>query len=304
MSLLSMFRQGLAKTSKKLRGKIQNIFQAGYIDGHILDELEEVLIQADVGVAASQEMLQALKEANRELEVKTEDELVDVMVRCVEDIFLQTAEPMRVASSGLTVYLMVGVNGSGKTTTIGKLAKRWKDDGKAVILAAADTFRAAAKEQLEVWADRLGIDMISHQSGSDPGAVVYDAVRAAVARKADLLVVDTAGRLHTKKNLMEELKKIKRIVAREIPDAPHEVILVVDGTTGQNGLSQARVFSEAVGVTGICITKLDGSAKGGIALAITKELGIPVKLVGMGEGFDDLSDFDAQAFAKGLFGKS
>ena len=207
------------------------------------------------------------------------------------------------AESGPTVYTLVGVNGSGKTTTIAKLAKRWRDQGKSVIMAAADTFRAAAEDQLEVWAKRTGSTMIAHQPGSDPGAVAFDAVRSALARNADLVLVDTAGRLHTQRNLIEELKKIIRVIGREIPEAPHEVILVIDGTTGQNGLHQAKVFAEAAGVTGICITKLDGSSKGGIAVAIASEMRLPVKLVGIGEAAEDLRDFD-RGRLPALFGRA
>jgi len=301
MSLFKEFKKGLGRTSKHLRQKIQSVFRGQAITEEFLDDLEAILIQSDVGVKAALELRENLREESRKRPIRTENEFYEVMAQKVEEIFETVNEPLRVASQGPTVYVMVGVNGSGKTTTIAKLAKRWKDQGKKVILAAADTFRAAAKDQLAIWAKRVDADIISHQEGSDPGAVAFDAARAALARKADLLLVDTAGRLHTNKNLMEELKKIVRVVSREIPGAPHEVILVIDGTTGQNGLSQAKTFAERVGVTGICITKLDGSSKGGIAVAIAKELKIPVKLVGVGEGVDDLQDFEPHAFALGLF---
>lgn len=301
MNLFKEFKKGLARTSKNLRQKIQSIFQGQAITEEFLDDLEAILIQSDVGVKATLELRENVREESRKCPIRTENELYEVMAQKVEEIFKTVNEPLRVASQGPTVYVMVGVNGSGKTTTVAKLAKRWRDQGKKVILAAADTFRAAAQDQLAIWAKRVGADIISHQEGSDPGAVAFDAARAALARRADLLLVDTAGRLHTNKNLMEELKKIVRVLSREIPGAPHEVILVIDGTTGQNGLSQAKIFAEQVGVTGICITKLDGSSKGGIAVAIAKELKIPVKLVGVGEGVDDLKDFEPHAFALGLF---
>jgi fused signal recognition particle receptor len=301
MDLFDKFREGLAKSSKSIRDKVQGIFAPGRITTEFLDELEEALIQADVGVEAASLLRDRIQEENRKRGMRTEDELFGVMSELVKSVFDRVAAPLEVAEEGPTVYVLIGVNGSGKTTTIAKLAKRWKDRGKTVIMAAADTFRAAAGDQLAVWAQRTGSTMIQHQEGSDPGAVAFDAVKSAMARKTDLVLVDTAGRLHTKKNLVEELKKVVRVIGRELPGAPHEVLLVIDGTTGQNGLSQARVFTEAAGVTGICLTKLDGSSKGGIAIAIAEELKIPVKLVGIGEGMDDLKDFDSEAFAKALF---
>lgn len=303
MGLFQKIKDSLTKTSWSLKEKIQDIFKPGVLTPEFLDELEAILIESDVGVKAAQELRKSLEEEARKKPIKDQDELYKIMAEKIETIFREIDEPLKTAPEGPTVYVLCGVNGSGKTTTLAKLGKRWTDQGKKVIAAAADTFRAAAEDQLEVWARRIGMDVIAHQEGSDPGAVAFDAVRSALARKADLVLVDTAGRLHTKKNLMEELKKIVRIISREIPGAPHEVILVIDGTTGQNGLSQAKVFLENVGVTGICITKLDGSAKGGIAVAISRELRIPVKLVGTGEGIDDLRDFDARAYAMGLFGR-
>jgi fused signal recognition particle receptor len=303
MDLFDKFREGLAKSSKSIRDKVQGIFAPGRITTEFLDELEEALIQADVGVEAASLLRDRIQEENRKRGMRTEDELFGVMSELVKSVFDRVAAPLEVAEEGPTVYVLIGVNGSGKTTTIAKLAKRWKDRGKTVIMAAADTFRAAAGDQLAVWAQRTGSTMIQHQEGSDPGAVAFDAVKSAMARKTDLVLVDTAGRLHTKKNLVEELKKVVRVIGRELPGAPHEVLLVIDGTTGQNGLSQARVFTEAAGVTGICLTKLDGSSKGGIAIAIADELKIPVKLVGIGEGMDDLKDFDSEAFAKALFAR-
>jgi len=303
MDLFDKLREGLAKSSKSIRDKVQGIFAPGRITTEFLDELEEALIQADVGVEAASLLRDRIQEENRKRGMRTEDELFGVMSELVKSVFDRVVAPLEVAEEGPTVYVLIGVNGSGKTTTIAKLAKRWKDRGKTVIMAAADTFRAAAGDQLQVWAQRTGSTMIQHQEGSDPGAVAFDAVKSAMARKTDLVLVDTAGRLHTKKNLVEELKKVVRVIGRELPGAPHEVLLVIDGTTGQNGLSQARVFTEAAGVTGICLTKLDGSSKGGIAIAIAEELKIPVKLVGIGEDVDDLKDFDSEAFARALFAR-
>ncbi|MGE5578792.1 MAG: signal recognition particle-docking protein FtsY [Bacillota bacterium] len=303
MNLFEKWKQGLQKSSKNLLEKVQGILMPGHITEEFLDNLEEALIQSDVGMEAAGLLRERIVEENKRQGLKSQDDLLGVMAGLVKDIFEGVSEPLRVAESGPTVYVLIGVNGSGKTTTIAKLAKRWKDRGKSVIMAAADTFRAAAGDQLAVWAQRTGSMIIQHQEGSDPGAVAFDAVKSAIARKIDLVLVDTAGRLHTQKNLVEELKKIVRVIGRELPGAPHEVLLVVDGTTGQNGLNQARTFAGAAGVTGICITKLDGSSKGGIAVAIAEELKIPVKLVGVGEAMDDLRDFDPEAFSKALFGR-
>jgi fused signal recognition particle receptor len=302
MSVFQKLKQGLSKTSSNIRNKIQDIFRPGVLSDEFLDELEAVLIQADVGVEATTDLIDSLREESRSRSFETVEDLYRTMAEKVADIFASVDAPLQVAGGGPTVYAMVGVNGSGKTTTIAKLAHRYTRQTKKVILAAADTFRAAADDQLAVWAKRTGADLIRHSHGSDPGAVAFDAAKAAIARKADLLLVDTAGRLHTKKNLMEELKKIIRVLSREIPGAPHEIILVIDGTTGQNGLVQAREFAQAVDITGLCITKLDGSSKGGIAVAIASELGIPVKLVGVGEQAEDLRDFDSRSFAYSLFG--
>ncbi len=303
MNIFERFKQGLSKSSQSFREKVQGIFVPGHITAAFLDELEEALVQSDVGVTAAGMLRERIQEENRKRGVRSEEDLFGVMAELVREIFDAASQPLRIADDGPTVYVLVGVNGSGKTTSIAKLAKRWRDEGKSVIMAAADTFRAAAGDQLAVWAQRTGSTLIQHQEGSDPGAVAFDAVKSALARKADLVLVDTAGRLHTQKNLIEELKKVVRVIGRELPGAPHEVLLVIDGTTGQNGLNQAKVFAGAVGVTGICLTKLDGSSKGGIAVAIAQELGIPVKLVGVGEAAEDLRDFDSEAFAKALFSR-
>ncbi len=301
MSFLGKFREGLKKTSVSLREKVLGVFSPGRLTSDFLDMLEEALIEADIGVTAAMAIRDQVQEESRKNAIRSEEDLFSVLASVVEDIFTEVHVPLKTAPSGPTVYVMVGVNGSGKTTTIGKLAKRFTAEGKSVIVAAADTFRAAATDQLAVWAKRSGATMVSHQEGSDPGAVAFDAIRSAMARKVDVVLVDTAGRLQTKKNLMEELRKVMRVIGREIPEAPHEVILVVDGTTGQNGLLQAKVFTEFANVTGICVTKLDGTSKGGIAVAIAKDLGIPVKLVGVGEGVEDLRDFEPGSFAKALF---
>ncbi len=302
MGFYQKLKQGLVKTSRSLRSKIQGIFSPGVLTDEFLDDLEAVLLQADVGLVATSNLMSSIRSENRDKRFETEEDLYRMMAEKVASMFESVYAPLVTAPVGPTVYVMVGVNGSGKTTTIAKLAKRWRNEDRRVVMAAADTFRAAADDQLAIWAERTGSDLIRHRHGSDPGAVAFDAARAAVARKAHLLLVDTAGRLHTNRNLLEELKKIIRVLSREIPDSPHETLLVMDGTTGQNGLNQAGVFAREVGVTGLCITKLDGSSKGGIALAITGELGIPVKLVGVGEKVEDLKDFHARDFAYGLFG--
>jgi fused signal recognition particle receptor len=265
-------------------------------DDEAWERIEEALVGADVGVPATVEIVRRLEERGP----ATEDELVAAL----EDVVADLAEPAGPARLGLdgtpTVILVVGVNGTGKTTTIGKLASRLRESGRSVVLGAADTFRAAAEEQLEIWAERAGADFVGSSRGADPAAVAFDAVAAAEARGRDVVIVDTAGRLHTQQNLMEELGKVRRVIARKLEGAPHEVLLVVDATTGQNGLQQARLFGGAVDVTGVVLTKLDGSAKGGVVLAIAHELGLPVKLVGVGESLDDLQPFDARDFARAL----
>jgi fused signal recognition particle receptor len=261
-------------------------------DDESWERLEEALIAADVGVPTTAELVQRL-EARQDV-----GELGATLAEEAAELF---GEPGRLALDGPpSVILVVGVNGTGKTTTIGKLAARLNDHGRSVILAAADTFRAAAEEQLEIWAQRSGADFVGSERGGDPAAVAYDAIEAATARGRDVVIVDTAGRLHTQTNLMEELAKVHRVIERRLPGAPHETLLVIDATTGQNGLQQARLFRDAVSVSGVALTKLDGSAKGGVALAIAHELGLPVKLVGVGEGIEDLRPFDPQDFARAL----
>jgi fused signal recognition particle receptor len=271
-----------------------------------LEELEGALLSADVGVSATEEIISTLKKASPDSDLREvlKQEIVRLL-SCSESRVTNHESLPPPHASRLTPYviLVIGVNGTGKTTTIAKLAKRYKDEGKKVLIAAGDTYRAAAVEQLGVWAQRAGVDLIESRMGQDPAAVAYDAVAGARSRGAEVLIIDTAGRLHTKSNLMEELVKVKRVVAKHDPGFPQEVLLVLDATTGQNAISQAKLFTGAVGVTGIALTKLDGTAKGGIVIAIAKELGIPVKYIGVGEKLDDLADFDPGAFAEALIGQ-
>ncbi|MBE3580714.1 MAG: signal recognition particle-docking protein FtsY [Thermoanaerobacteraceae bacterium] len=303
MNLLKKLKQSLAKTRENLAGRLENLFTGKKgLDEEFFEELEEILLTADVGVTTTLELVEGLRQRARKENISDPSALGSILREDVVRLMENEAAGLQLAPSPPTVILMVGVNGTGKTTTIGKLAYRFRQKGSRVILAAADTFRAAAADQLAVWAQRTGTELISHQPGADPGAVVFDALQAARSRKADVVLVDTAGRLQTKANLMEELKKIRRVIGREHPGAPHEVLLVLDATTGQNALSQARLFHEAIGVTGIVLTKLDGTAKGGVVLAIAHELKIPVKLVGLGEGPEDLEEFRPREFALALFG--
>jgi fused signal recognition particle receptor len=290
------FREGLARTRQALSTRLDDLL-GRELDPAFYEELEETLLQADLGVRTTDAVIARLKEQAR-AGARTPDAarqaLREILVGALGARVPLVLEPPP------AVVLVLGVNGAGKTTTIGKLAHRLRGDGRKVLLAAADTFRAAAADQLEVWAARAGVDLIRHREGADPAAVVYDAARATRARHVDVLIVDTAGRLHTKTNLVEELKKMDRVVRRELPGAPVEALLVLDATTGQNGIAQARQFKTAVPVTGVVLTKLDGTARGGIVVAITQELGLPVKLVGLGEGIEDLQPFDPAAFIEGL----
>jgi len=297
MGFFERLRDGLSKTKKGFMGKIESVLKGNVLSPDVLEEIEEALISSDVGVKATTEIIEFLRE--KESEIRRSGSPKDYLKAEMANI-LGSAERLVIYEKPF-VILAVGVNGVGKTTTIGKLASRFVSEGKAVVLGAADTFRAAAIEQLEIWAKRTGSQLIKHQSGSDPAAVAFDAVEAAKARGADVVIIDTAGRLHTKSPLMEELKKIKRVVGKSLPGAPHDVLLVVDATTGQNAIRQAKIFNEAVGVTGIALTKIDGTAKGGIVFAIKKELGIPVRLIGIGEAVDDLRDFDPKEFVEALF---
>lgn len=299
LGVLRSLRDGLAKTRKDFADRVGPIVLGEKIDDAFLDKLEEALISSDVGAQTAAAVLADMKERFRRNELSSPAQVSERLKQILFEILSSHSSPFSLTSSPYTI-LMIGVNGTGKTTTIGKLAYRLRNQGKSVVLAAADTFRAAASEQLSIWGERAGIPVIKHREGADPGAVVFDAVSAARARAADVLIVDTAGRLHTKSNLMEELKKMKRIMSRELPGAPHEVLLVLDANTGQNALVQAKMFNEALGITGIVLTKLDGTAKGGIVFAIAKELSIPVKFVGIGEAIDDLRDFDAKDFVEAL----
>lgn len=303
-SVTEKFKEGLTKTRDSFVGKMNDLVK-NYrsVDEEFFEELEELLISADVGVTTVMELIDELKDVARSRNIKDSEQLQPVISEKLAELLQKDEEDSRLKlqENGMTVILMVGVNGVGKTTTIGKLANKFKSEGKSVLLAAGDTFRAGAIEQLEVWGERVGVDVIKQHSGSDPAAVMFDAVQAAKSRNVDVLLCDTAGRLQNKVNLMNELEKVKRVIEREVPGAPHEVLLVLDATTGQNAMSQAKTFGKATDVTGIVLTKLDGTAKGGIVLAIRHELDIPVKFVGLGEKVDDLQEFDAEQFVYGLF---
>ena len=293
----------LAKTRQGLFGRIGTLFQANEVTDETWDELEELLIQADLGINTALQVVERLRARVQKERLKRVEDvraaLKDELVKLLSDPEASAIEEPRM----LTVVLIVGVNGSGKTTSIAKLAKFYKARGKRVVLAAADTFRAAAIDQIKIWGERTGVEVIAQAPGADPGAVVFDAIRACQeTRKAELLIIDTAGRLHTKYNLMKELEKVHSVCARQVHAAPHETLLVLDATTGQNAISQAKHFKEAVKVTGIILTKLDGTAKGGIVFAIEQELGLPVRFVGTGEKADDFAEFDPKAFVDGIFG--
>lgn len=294
---------GLEKTKQGFVDKVEQIMTGRKVDEELFEELEEALIQADCGVETSLFLVDRLRERAKEEKITESEQLKDVLVEEVVELLQKNAASLKTPEERPYVLMVVGVNGAGKTTTIAKLAYRFKQEGARVLLAAGDTFRAGAIEQLEVWANRIGVELIKHQEGSDPAAVAYDAVNAAKARKSDVLILDTAGRLQTKVNLMSELSKVHRVVQRELGRDLDEILLVVDATTGQNALSQAKIFHEAVPLTGIALTKLDGTAKGGIVLALAHELELAVKLVGVGEQYEDLQDFDPNTFASALFGR-
>ena len=289
-------KSGLAKTHNSIMNKIDGVFSSGPSREELATMLEEILITADVGVKTSGLIVDGMKSKLRDYEA---NELKDYLRDVIFDILKDCQRPLEMTEKPY-VIMVLGVNGVGKTTTIGKLAAMLTAQGRKVLLAAGDTFRAAAIEQLEVWAKRTGCDIIKQEQGGDPAAVAFDAIKAGLARKVDIVLLDTAGRLHTKVNLMEELKKVKKVVSREIPHAPHEVLLVLDASTGQNALNQARLFNEAVGVAGIALTKLDGTAKGGIIVAIANELKIPIRFIGVGEGVEDLREFDAKEFVEAM----
>ncbi len=300
MGLFNKLKKGLFKTRKSLIEDTEKLAKGRKVDGSLLEEFEELLIMSDIGPQAADAITEALREKVRQEKIKNERDLKAAFKEEVQKI-LKEGHKVMCAGEDPYVILVVGVNGVGKTTTIGKLARRFTDHGFSVTLAAADTFRAAAIEQLEIWADRAGANIVKHRSGADPAAVAFDAVASAKSKGIDVVIIDTAGRLHTKSNLMEELKKIRRVISKEKASAPHEVLLVIDSTSGQNAINQAKIFDEAVGLTGIALTKLDGTAKGGIILAINKELDIPVKLIGVGEAVEDLQDFEPAEFVEALF---
>ncbi len=301
MGIFGLIGKGLAKTKEVLSRRMTELFKGkDFISADDLDEIEALLLQADLGYSTVERVIDQLKEKVRE-DGRTDRAFVECTISEIVRATLSAVIREETEVEGPRVVLVLGVNGTGKTTSAGKLAHLLTKSGKKVILAAADTFRAAAIEQLEVWAQRSGSEIVKHKEGSDPSAVAFDAAQAAIKRGADYLIVDTAGRLHNKSNLMEELKKVGRVVGSQIPSAPHEVLLVIDATTGQNGLVQAREFNKAVPLTGLILTKLDGTAKGGIIVAVTDELKIPVKFVGVGEGIEDFRPFDAEEYSKALF---
>ena len=295
-------KDGLVKTHQGMVGKIDELVAGKRkIDDALLEELEEILIGSDIGVPTTQELLGKVTDKVKRKELEDAAQLKKALQEEMFLILNEQQKPIEISAATPFVMMVIGVNGTGKTTTISKMAQRFKAEGKSVLLVAADTFRAAAIEQLEIWGKRTGCEVIKHQGGSDPSAVVFDALKAGKARGSDVILVDTAGRLHTKVNLMEELKKIKRIMARELPGSPHEVLLVLDATTGQNAISQAKMFGQELGVTGLVLTKLDGTAKGGILIGISDELKIPIRYIGIGEKVDDLRDFNARDFVEALF---
>jgi fused signal recognition particle receptor len=301
LGFFDKLKAGLTKTRDQFVGQVEDlVLGKKKIDEELLDELEEVMVLSDLGLDTAHRVIDRVREKVKRNELTDAALLKSEIKGQIKDILDKGHAGLRGGDS-LAVYLVIGVNGVGKTTTIGKLAARLKAEGRKVLIAAADTFRAAASEQLALWGEKAGVDVVKHKQGADPGAVVFDAIAAARARDVNVVIVDTAGRLHTKTNLMEELKKINRVIERELPGEPREVLLVLDATTGQNALSQAKLFNAAVGVTGIVLTKLDGTAKGGIVVAIASELGVPVKLVGVGEQIDDLQDFRPAEFVDALF---
>lgn len=301
MGFFDKIKAGLTKTRDALSDSLSGLFSGGTeIDDDFYDELEESLILADLGVETAAKATAALRKTIRERHITTAEEARSALKEILTDMVSVGSAELDLSTTP-SVVLVIGVNGVGKTTTIGKLAKRLKAEGRKVLLCAGDTFRAAAADQLEIWAERAGVDIVRQHEGADPGAVLFDALQAAKARGSDVVICDTAGRLHNKQNLMNELAKLRKIIDREVPDAAKETLLVLDATTGQNGLIQARTFKETAGLTGIVLTKMDGTAKGGIVIAIAQELQTPVKFVGVGEGADDLRPFDAREFLQELF---
>ncbi|WP_457640732.1 signal recognition particle-docking protein FtsY [Persephonella sp.] len=300
-SMLTKLKESLQKTKKQLSESFSAISFGRKIDEELFEDIEMVLLKADVGLKATEEIIDFLKEESKRRKIKDGEELRELLKEKLYEILKKCEGSLNLGNEKPAVVLFIGINGSGKTTTIGKFATQFVQEGKSVVLAAADTFRAAAIDQLEVWAERSGARIVKHSHGADPSAVVYDAVNSAKSRSDDIVLIDTAGRLHTKEHLMKELQKIKRTVKKLMPDQPVETILVLDGTIGQNSINQAKTFKEATDVTGIVITKLDGTAKGGAIIPICEELCIPIKFIGVGEGIEDLQPFDAKAFVDALF---
>lgn len=301
MGIFKSLKKGLSKTREILLTDVNDLFSPERaIDDDLLEELEEILIMSDLGMDVTMEIMEKISKKAKKL--KTADELKSILKEELKSLFPQTPSiKTESQTTGPRVIMVVGVNGTGKTTTLGKLAVKFTAEGKTVLIAAADTFRAAAVEQLEIWANRAQVQMVKHREGADPAAVAFDAVEASMARGIDVLLIDTAGRLHTQKNLMEELKKIKRSVGKRLAGAPHEVLMVLDATTGQNALSQAALFNDAVGITALALTKLDGTAKGGVVASVARTMDVPLKYIGVGEGVEDLQDFDATLFVNALF---
>lgn len=299
---IQYLKDHLSKTRSKIASSLAAILPLGRkIDDALLDELEATLISDDIGVATTERLINDLREAYKAKKIDKSDDIIPFLKSHIKSYWPAQERQLKTAAQGPTVILVAGINGSGKTTSIAKLANTLRKNGKSVIVAACDTFRAAAVEQLTIWAERIGVQIVKHKTGADPAAVAFDACQAALARKADFLIVDTAGRLHTQKHLMAELEKIRNVVSKQIPSAPHEVLLVIDATTGQNAIQQARIFTESIQVTGIFLAKLDGTARGGIVIAIKDMLNIPVKFVGLGETPDDIAEFDPDNFVEALF---
>lgn len=302
MGLFDKIKAGLQKTKKTLNTDIRDLFKkGGYVDDEFLERLEETLLRADLGIHLIQELCDFLRREYRGRVIDDQQKVIQRLKNFIKEHSLKRDNNLRIADSGPTVILVAGVNGAGKTTSIAKLAQYFHKKGKKVMLAAGDTFRAAAVEQLTIWSERIGVPIIKHQQGADPSAVVYDAMESACSKKIDILIVDTAGRLHTQENLMKELEKIRRVISKKIENAPHEVLLVLDANTGQNAINQANMFNQAIQVTGLFLAKLDGTAKGGVVLAINNQLNIPVKFIGTGETPDDIEFFDADQFVDALF---
>ena len=293
-------KAGLTKTRDNFTKNLSNVFTSSDIDDDFYEELEEILVMADIGYYATEDIIERLKLRVKEEHLKKADECREILKQSIKEL-MSVAETEYKFESEKSIVMVIGVNGVGKTTTIGKLASKFHDQGKKVLIAAADTFRAAASEQLEIWAKRADVPIVASSEGADPASVVFDAVSACKARGVDILLIDTAGRLHNKKNLMEELRKMDKVISREFPDVHRENLIVLDGTTGQNALVQAREFSEVAPITGVVLTKMDGTSKGGIAVAIQSELNIPVKYIGVGESIEDLQKFDADAFVEAIF---